>query len=167
MDMTRSVLLAAFLIALAASSAAWAQAPRGADAAPIIMTPDQMKWLSVVGMPGVSEAWIVGGPDKPGPYVVRRHIEQGGRVPPRIDPQTIFLTVLSGEVYLGNDDEIDPRSARRLAVGTFVVIPANSYHYLWARHTEVVVQEWGTLPAKSGASPSSTKEPAPSSRPSP
>jgi quercetin dioxygenase-like cupin family protein len=138
-----------------------------ADAAPILIMPDQMKWLSVVSMPGVSEAWMVGGSDKPGPYVVRRHIEQGGQVPPRIDQQTIFLTVLSGEVYLGNDDEVDPRSARRLPAGTFVVIPANSYHYLWARHTEAVVQEWGTLPGKAGAPPSSTNGPLPPSHPSP
>lgn len=131
------------------------------DAAPIVVMPDQMKWLSVESMPGVSEAWIVGGPNKPGPYVMRRHIEQNGQVPPRTDPQTIFLTVLSGEIYLGNDDEIDPHSARRLPEGTVVVIPANSYRYLWARHTEAVVQEWGTLPEKStstsGNQPNSAK----------
>jgi hypothetical protein len=160
--MTRIVCFAAFVIALVASPLAWAQGAGGADKAPIVTTPDQLRWSSVAGMPGLSEAWLVGGAGKPGFYVVRRHFNLGGQFLPRADVQTIFLTVLSGDVYLGNDDQIDPRTARRLPVGTFIIIPGGSYHYLWARYGEAVVQEWGTLPGNPAGPSSKTTEPPPS-----
>ncbi len=164
--MRSTIVLAALVIAFVAPSTARAQGPRGADKAQIITTPDELRWSSVAGMPGLSEAWIVGGPDKPGFYVVQRHFKQGGQIPPRTDAHTIFLTVLSGEVYVGKDEQIDPRTARRCPPGTFVIIPPGSYHYVWARYGEAVVQEWGTLPGNSGAPPSSTDQPF-TSRPSP
>ncbi len=114
------------------------------------MTPEQLRWSSAAGMPGVSEAWLVGQAGAPGFYVVRRNFKQGGQIPPRVDPQTVFLTVLSGDVYVGRDEQIDPRTARRLPAGTFLIIPGGSSHYLWARYGEAVVQEWGTLPGKPG-----------------
>ncbi len=155
----------ALVIVLATASAARAQGPERADAAPIITTPDQLTWMSVAGMPGVAEAWLVGRAGQPGFYVVRRHLKLGGQVPPRADAQTIFLTVLSGDVYFGSDEQIDPRTARRCPPGTFLIIPGGSYHYLWARYGEAVVQEWGTLPGKPGE-PSSRTEPS-ASRPLP
>ncbi|HTP83032.1 MAG TPA: cupin domain-containing protein [Alphaproteobacteria bacterium] len=157
--MTRTAWLAALTVALSAAPATGVQNARGADPAPIITTPDQLRWSSVAGMPGLSEAWLVGQSGKPGFYVVRRSFKLGGQVPPRVDAQTIFLTVLSGDVYVGTDDQIDPRTARRLPVGTFLIIPGGSPHYLWARYGEAVVQEWGTLPGKPGE-PSSTTEPS-------
>jgi len=162
---TRAACLAALLIAFAAPSAAWAQAPGGAGSAPIVTTPDQLRWSSVAGMSGVSQAWLVGGADKPGYYVVRRHLNLGGQIPPRADAQTIFLTVLSGDVYIGTGQQIDPRTATRCPAGTFMIIPAGSHHYLWARYGEAVVQEWGTQPGAS-ATPSSVTDPS-SARPSP
>ncbi len=160
--MTRIVCLAALLITF---TAAGVQSARSADTPPIITTPDQLRWSSVAGMPGLSEAWLVGQSGKPGFYVVRRSFKMGGQIPPRVDAQTIFLTVLSGDVYVGTDDQIDPRTARRLPVGTFLIIPGGSPHYLWARYGESVVQEWGTLPGKPGDA-SSTTDPS-LSRPSP
>ncbi len=146
--MRRPAWLAALMVTLAAQTAAWAQAPRGSDAVPVITTPEQLRWSSVAGMPGLSEAWLVGQSGTPGLYVVRRHFQQGGQVPPRANPQTIFLTVLSGDVYFGSDSQINPGTARRLPAGTFLVVPGGSRHYLWARYGEAVVQEWGTLPAE-------------------
>jgi len=145
--MTRIVCLAALLITF---TVAGAQSARSADTAPIITTPDELRWSSVAGMPGVSEAWLVGQAGAPGFYVVRRNFKLGGQIPPRVEAQTIFLTVLSGDVYIGSDGQIDPRTARRLPVGTFLIIPGGSSHYLWARYADAVVQEWGTLPGKSG-----------------
>ncbi|MBV8534687.1 MAG: cupin domain-containing protein [Alphaproteobacteria bacterium] len=156
--MTRIVCLAALLITVTVSSAAWAQGQRGADGELIITTPDQLRWSSVAGMPGVSEAWLVGHAGSPGFYVVRRNFNQGGQILPHTDAQTIFLTVLSGEVYVGSDDQIDPRSARRLPAGTFLIIPGGSPHYLWARYGDAVVQEWGTLPGKPADSSSSKND---------
>lgn len=161
MTRTPAYFLAA-AIGLAAATAADAQqnhgnrqaAAKGDAAGPILLVPDQLKWMSVEGVAGLSETWLVGGSDKPGPYVVRRDLAQGAAIAPRRDPQTIFITVLSGEVYVGNDNEFDPASAKRCPAGTFVVIPGGTFHYIWARHTEAVFQEWGTFPAKPGAAAS-------------
>lgn len=157
--MARAVCLA-FVIGLASASMAWAQSPRGGGNAPHITTPEQLRWSSAAGMPGVSQAWLIGHPGKSGFYVVRRHLRLGGQVPPRIDAHTIFLTVLSGDVYVGHDEQIDPKTATRCPVGTFMIIPGGSSHYLWARYGEAVVEEWGTVPPKTDE-PSSMTEPSP------
>ena len=134
------LLLAAVPAALAA--AAFAQGGL------VQFLPDQIKWTATP--PGITEraqAAVLAGPlDKANPYTQRVHLAAGGVITPHTHPDARHTTVLSGELYVGLGETIDPAKTTRYPAGSFVVMPGGQVHYSLAKNGEVTYQESGMGP---------------------
>ncbi len=145
MTSRRSVYLIALLVA-----SAWVLAVRapseGAEAIQIF--PDQIKWAAVPAAvaPGAEAAVLSGPLDKPGFYAQRVRLKPGGMVTPHTHPDTRYVTVLSGELYVGQGEKMEADKAIKYPAGSYFVVPAGVVHYAWARNGEVVYQESGIGP---------------------
>ncbi|MCU0972726.1 MAG: cupin domain-containing protein [Burkholderiales bacterium] len=138
----RSTQIAAVLFALVSASAAYGQD----TAQPVQIMPDQIKWTPLPIAPGVELAWLNGGADKPGPYVLRVHMAPQSMIPPHAHPDNRSLTVLSGELHIGFGSMAEPGGTKAFPPGSLVIIPAGVTHYVQTKGGEVVFQETGVAP---------------------
>lgn len=138
----RSTQFAAVLFALISASATHGQE----TVQPIQILPDQIKWTAVPPAPGVELAWLNGGADKPGPYVLRVHMAPQSTIPPHAHPDNRALTVLSGQLYVGFGSAVEPESTKVFPPGSLAIIPAGVTHYVQAKGGDVVFQETGVAP---------------------
>jgi quercetin dioxygenase-like cupin family protein len=114
--------------------------------APTIVTPDQIQWSPGTGMlTGAEVATIMGDPSKPGPFVMRLRIPDGGKVAAHFHGDTERVTVLSGTLMVGVGDKATDTGMTALPAGSFVTIPAGVHHYAMAKGT-TVIQLGGTGP---------------------
>src|SRR5580765_2976217 len=108
--------------------------------------PDQIKWNP--GAPGPTQgaqSAVLSGPvDKANPYTQRVHLAAGGMIAPHTHPDARHTTILSGELYVGLGETVEPAKAVRYPAGSFIVMPAGQPHYSLARNGEVIYQESGT-----------------------
>jgi quercetin dioxygenase-like cupin family protein len=94
--------------------------------------------------PGAQAAALLGSPSKEGPFVLRLKFPAGFTVPPHRHSKDEFVTVISGRFAVAAGETLD-RSAKPLAAGSFVHLPAGMPHYAWA-DGETVVQINGVGP---------------------
>jgi quercetin dioxygenase-like cupin family protein len=94
--------------------------------------------------PGAQAAALLGSPAKEGPFVLRLKFPTGFTVPPHRHSKDEFVTVISGRFAVAAGEKLD-RSAKPLAAGSFVHLPAGMPHYAWA-DGETVVQINGVGP---------------------
>ena len=107
---------------------------------------DAIKWMSPSALPGVQLAWLTGGDTKPGLYELRVRLAPGAVVPPHTHPDARCATVLSGELYAGHGDTVEPGNAKKYAAGSFHCVPAGVPHYVFAKDGEVMFQDSGVGP---------------------
>ena len=140
----RSVAVIAMLIGSAVAVAAMAQGEGGKI---LGVPPDKIKWgATPAGETGVRGATLTGTLDQPGFYTRRVHLSPDGMVPPHTHPDTRYVTVLSGALYVGQDETMDRSKAVRYPAGSYLVVPAGAVHYSWALDGEVEYQESGIGP---------------------
>jgi quercetin dioxygenase-like cupin family protein len=94
--------------------------------------------------PGAQAAALLGSPAKDGPFVLRLKFPAGFAVPPHRHSKDEFVTVISGRFAVAAGEKLD-RSAKPLAAGSFVHLPAGMPHYAWA-DGETIVQINGVGP---------------------
>jgi quercetin dioxygenase-like cupin family protein len=111
-----------------------------------VLTPSDLKWAESPRAPGVQSATLVGDPSKPGPYVLRAKYPPNLVNPPHHHPLDEELTVLSGTLYLGHGDKMDPAKAIALPPGSFMVEPGKTLHYLFTKTEPVEVEIRGMGP---------------------
>lgn len=122
-------------------------AAHGEDTAqPVQIMPDQIKWTPVPPAPGVELAWLYGGADKAGPYVLRVHMVPQSAIPPHTHPDSRALTVLSGQLFVGFGSTAEAEGMKTLPAGSLAIIPAGVTHFVQAKGGEVVFQETGVAP---------------------
>ena len=114
--------------------------------APLIVRPGNLKWFSPPGNPALQGAWVVGGEQSRGAYVLRVKLAAGGRIPPHIHPDERNTTVLSGTLYVGFGNTFDETKMMAIPTGYVYVAPAHVAHYVWAKEGDVVYQEAGSGP---------------------
>jgi quercetin dioxygenase-like cupin family protein len=115
--------------------------------APVVIGTDGVKWASPPGLPGVQGAWLVGGQDKPGPYIFRVRLAAGARLPPHTHPDERSTTVMSGTILVGFGETFDESRMVAVPAGSVYVAPAGVPHYIWARDGDAVYQESGVGPS--------------------
>jgi quercetin dioxygenase-like cupin family protein len=112
------------------------------DAA-IILAPDQLTW----GAPlpnGAKVAVMEGNPKLPGPFTMRVILPANWRIAPHVHRGVEYLTVLSGTLYAGHGERFDASDLKALPAGGFMVMPANTPHFMMVREeTTVQVQSVG------------------------
>ena len=111
-----------------------------------VLVPSDLKWTESPRAPGVQATTLVGDPNKPGPYVLRAKYPPNLVNPPHHHPLDEELTVLSGTLYLGHGETMDPAKARALPAGSFIVEPAKTWHYLFTKSEPVEVEIRGMGP---------------------
>ncbi len=142
-------LRSSYLIALlVASTSVLPVQAQGEEGQSVQILPDQIKWTSppATVAPGAQAAVLSGPLDKPGFYTQRVRLAQGGMITPHTHPDTRYVTVLSGELYLGQGESMEAEKTTRYPAGSYFVVPAGVVHYAWARSGEVVYQESGIGP---------------------
>ena len=111
-----------------------------------LLTPADLKWAESPRAPGVQAATLLGDPNKPGPYVLRAKYPPHLVNAPHFHPLDEELTVISGILYVGHGEVMDPAKAVALPPGSFIVEPARTWHYLFTKEHPVEVEIRGAGP---------------------
>ena len=115
-------------------------------ASALVLTPNDLKWSESPRALGVQTATMVGAPSKPGPYVIRGKYPPNTVNRPHHHPGDEEITVLSGTLYFGSGLTMDPEKTVTLPTGSFIAVPAKSWHYLFTKSEPVEVEIRGLGP---------------------
>jgi quercetin dioxygenase-like cupin family protein len=136
--MNEQALRSRFMVTAAAAAIVVSAAVVVADEGGVtIQPPASVNWAATP---------ITGPLDKPVFYTQRVRLAKGGIIPPHTHPDTRYVTVLSGELFVGRGATVNEATATRVPADTYIVVPAMAVHYSWARDGEVVYQESGFGP---------------------
>jgi quercetin dioxygenase-like cupin family protein len=116
-------------------------------------TPDKLTWTA--GQAGLTQAILLGDPDKPGLYIMLVKWSPHHMSRPHFHPNDRYITVLSGTWWVGTGSKYDPDSTVAMPAGSFATHFAKQIHYDGAKDVEVVLQIVGQGPAT--ATPAETK----------
>jgi hypothetical protein len=105
--------------------------------APVPIAPTSMRWTSPPQLPGVQSAWVLGGEQQPGVYLLRVTLTH---------PDERSSTVLRGTIYVGFGQTVDEAAMVAVPAGAVYVAPANVPHYVWAKDGDAEYQESGIGP---------------------
>ena len=119
----------------------------GAAMAPVIVTPEHLKWTPCQNLDGCNMAVVWGDPNnKTGAlYVVRLKLDDGAKVPVHWHTDSERVTVMSGMLLFAAGHKIDQAKTTALGPGSFIFIPANIHHYAIAKG-ETILQVAGNGP---------------------
>ncbi len=110
------------------------------SSSPIILTNLDLKWSDAGTLPpGAKLAILEGDPAQSGLFTMRAKFPANYKIPPHWHPVDEHLTVLSGTYNIGLGERFDKKTSRELPAGSFVVMPAKTYHFAWTK-VETVIQ---------------------------
>jgi oxalate decarboxylase/phosphoglucose isomerase-like protein (cupin superfamily) len=89
---------------------------------------------------------VVGDPEKPGLYVIRRRFKPGEMSRPHVHNQDRLVTVIKGTWWTGEGDVFAPDKTVPIKTGGFMLHPTGLHHYDGAKDEEVIVQIIGMGP---------------------
>jgi len=126
------------LTASAAAVALCAGAALAEDS--VMMNPGDIKWGEAppVLPKGAQLAVLSGDPGKPGYYTIRLKAPANYKIAPHWHSLTEDLTVISGALYLGMGDRMEPAAAHAVKAGGYHHLPAKQHHYAFTKAVTVV-----------------------------
>lgn len=89
---------------------------------------------------------VVGDPEKPGLYVIRRRFKPGEMSRPHMHSSDRLVTVIKGTWWTNEGDVFSPATTVPIRAGGFMLHPAGLHHYDGAKDEEVIVQIIGMGP---------------------
>lgn len=98
-----------------------------------IFSPDEIDWgpAPPAFESGAEVAILEGDPSAEGEvYTLRLRMPADYSIAPHTHPLPERATVLSGTLYLGDDENMTKESAKRIEPGTYFTIPPGSVHYV-------------------------------------
>ena len=109
--------------------------------------PSEIKWGDAppVFPKGAKMTVLSGDPGKAGPFVGRLMMPANYKVAPHWHTNDEDLTIVSGELYLGEGDKMETKGAHGLKSGGFHHLPGKAHHYAFTK-TATVVQINSTGP---------------------
>ena len=120
-----------------------------ADAQPAdhqMITPADLKWMTVAAIPGARIAVIEGPLDQPGvAFTARIKFPANTKVPPHWHATTEHATVISGVLNMGVGDTFDGSKTRALGPGSVSIMQPGTHHFAWFSE-ETVLQLHGIGP---------------------
>ena len=137
----------AVLIALALTVVATADTKTD-KAGFIKVRPEDVRWRDEPGYGGLQMAVISGDPSKKGIYVIRVRFPPGLMTRPHRHPEDRHVTVISGTWYAGEGPAFDPAHTTPMKAGSYMMHPANAWHYDGAKSEEAIVQIIGYGPSE-------------------
>lgn len=95
---------------------------------------------------GAFAAVLDGSAAKAGPYTIRIHIMQDGKIFPHTHPDPRVITVVDGDLCYGFGETFDEEGCKMYPEGSYFLVPANAPHYGFGK-SEAVYQESGVGPS--------------------
>ncbi len=89
---------------------------------------------------------VVGDPERPGFYVIRRRFKPGEMSRPHMHSGDRLVTVIKGTWWTGEGDVFEPSKTIPVRAGGFMLHPAGFHHWDGAKDEEVIVQIIGMGP---------------------
>lgn len=144
MAISNTVKTIGFALCLATPLLGW-----GADfpADAVRLTPDELKWKPVQWPKGLEITELAGSRSQPGPFVERVKFPPNFTHYPHSHPDDRTYTVISGTLYVGYGDKLDPAKLKALPAGSFHTEPAELSHFLVTKKAGAIVQVTGTGPS--------------------
>lgn len=94
---------------------------------------------------GAYDYILLGNPEKPELYTFRFQLPVKYQIPPFKLTELCCMTVISGELYIGEGDKFEKQNYHLMPEKSFIVIPADKYLYFWTDE-ETVLQFHGIGP---------------------
>ena len=122
--MKRIEFLTAILLGISACAAAAADdLPPGVT----LVKPDQMKWVK--SATGRENAYLLGHPSKPGPYLYLVKWPPNNKALAHKHPDQRYGMVVAGTHYIGYGEKFDETKLHAHPAGTYFTEPANTAHF--------------------------------------
>lgn len=118
---------------------------------PVPRNADSLSWMNLPSLPGTTYAILAGDPLKKEFFTVRLKFPANYKVAPHYHPITEYDTVISGIYHVGTGKKFrkEPEQSLALSPGTFLRIPANTFHYGWTTDETVLqisgIGPWGAI----------------------
>ena len=108
--------------------------------APILLTPDDIKWGPAPPAlpPGSFAVVLQGDPKVAGPFTLRAKLPANYKVPPHFHPDTETVTVLSGTFHVSMGDTFDASKTKAMPAGSFLAMPGKSPHFVITKEETVI-----------------------------
>src|ERR1700675_581859 len=102
---------------------------------PLVSSSKDVKWgpAPPVFPKGAMMAVMAGDPGAAGPVAVRLKMPAGYKIPAHWHPTDEHVTVLSGTLYIGMGDKLDPTQSHAFTAGGYAVALAHMNHYAWTK----------------------------------
>lgn len=132
--MKRDVAAVAMGAAILAALALGATAQPARESAPVIVSPQDIRWgTAPAALPaGAQAAVLYGDPTREGMFALRVKIPKDYFIPPHTHAQAEVVTILSGKFSLGMGPKVERRAATSLGSGAFVALPSGVAHYVFS-----------------------------------
>ena len=129
-----ALLIVSFIAALLLTSLARAEQR-------LIQNEHEAKWSDAPPMlpAGAKIDVVQGDPRGTGLYTARLKFPANYRIPAHSHPTDEHVTVLSGTLYVGMGDRLDPKVGTALTVGGFALMPAKMNHYAYTRKPTTIL----------------------------
>ena len=141
-----AMLSTTLLVALTVGLVAVAQQPSPSQPAHLMMTPGELKWVDAPPSlpPGAKAVLLEGDMTKPELFTLRLQLPANYRIPAHWHPAVEHVTVVSGAFHVGTGDKLDETTAKALASGSFMLMPAKSNHFAFTKTpTEIQLHGMG------------------------
>jgi len=89
--------------------------------------------------PGAKMAVLQGNPGAAELYTIRLWFPANYKIPAHSHPTDEHVTVLSGTLYAGKGDKLEPQGGTALAVGGFALMPAGMNHYAYTKKATTIL----------------------------
>lgn len=123
-------------------------AARGEEGLPsgvTLVKPEQMKWVKSAS--GRENAYLLGHPNKPGPYLYLVKWPPNNKALAHKHPDNRYGMVVSGIHYIGYGDKFDEKKLHAHPAGTYFTEPANTAHFGMTKGEGAVLYFYGVGPS--------------------
>ena len=92
----------------------------------ILQNLSDVKWVDAPPFlpPGAKMAILHGNPGEKAPFGIRAKLPAGYKIPAHSHPTDEHVVVVSGTLYMGTGDKLDPKGGTPLKAGGFALMPA-------------------------------------------
>jgi len=134
MNNRNALLMISFVAALLVTSFAGAEQQ-------LIQNEHEAKWSDAPAMlpPGAKIDVVQGDPGGTALYTARLNFPANYKIPAHSHPTDEHVTVLSGTLYMGTGDKLDPKGATALTIGGFALMPAKMNHYAYTKKATTIL----------------------------
>jgi quercetin dioxygenase-like cupin family protein len=115
----------------------------------VLLNEQDIQWEDAPPLipPGAKAAVLQGNPTEKGLFTIRLKLPANYKVPAHWHPRDEHVIVLSGALYMGMGDKLDPHAGKAVKAGGFALVPAKKHHYAYTKEP-TTIQVYGIGPVE-------------------